>query len=184
MFAFCSPLIPEYHVGSWCMVTVSDGDGRRHSLDVQAESSYDAAHLYLHAAKSNPASALPVPGEGYGGRGRDRRQGSGRVTRHAGTETRAAPFLIDPKGYRNRTNAALQTPQSLADHFDALSAIHRSGCPAGRIVRPEERRSRLLAKPLGHTPVTGLRGPASAIRLGERRRHSSRWSNDLKRPTR
>jgi hypothetical protein len=42
-------------------VTVLDGDGRRHSLDVMAASSYDAAHLYLHAAKSNPASALPVP---------------------------------------------------------------------------------------------------------------------------
>ena len=41
--------------------TVTDGDGRRHSLDVLADSSYDAAHLYLHAAKSNPSSALPVP---------------------------------------------------------------------------------------------------------------------------
>jgi hypothetical protein len=50
-----------FWMARWCTVTVTDGDGRRHSLDVLADSSYDAAHLYLHAAKSNPSSALPVP---------------------------------------------------------------------------------------------------------------------------
>jgi hypothetical protein len=31
-------------VGKWCTVTVVTPDGRRHSIDVNAESSYDAAH--------------------------------------------------------------------------------------------------------------------------------------------
>jgi hypothetical protein len=34
-------------VAKWCTLTTTDGDGKRYSLDVQAESSYDAAHLYL-----------------------------------------------------------------------------------------------------------------------------------------
>ena len=29
----------------WCTVTVTDQDGRRHSIDVQATSTFDAAHL-------------------------------------------------------------------------------------------------------------------------------------------
>jgi len=48
-------------VAEWTTVTVIDPDGRRHSLDVLAESLYDAAHLYVHTSKSNPASGLPVP---------------------------------------------------------------------------------------------------------------------------
>ena len=46
-------------VARWCTVTVTDRDGRRHSTDVLAESSYDAAHLYLAAAKSREAAMLP-----------------------------------------------------------------------------------------------------------------------------
>ena len=34
-------------MGKWCTVTVTDGEGKRYSVDVNAESSYDAAHLYL-----------------------------------------------------------------------------------------------------------------------------------------
>jgi hypothetical protein len=48
-------------VAEWTTVTVIDPDGRKHSLDVAADSLYDATHLFLHAAKSNPDSGLPVP---------------------------------------------------------------------------------------------------------------------------
>ena len=44
----------------WCTVTVTDEQGRRHSLDVQACSTFDAAHLYVVRAKSHPAE-LPIP---------------------------------------------------------------------------------------------------------------------------
>ena len=45
----------------WCTVTVIDSEGRRHSLDLLASSTYDAAHLYVTHAKSGNAPALPVP---------------------------------------------------------------------------------------------------------------------------
>jgi hypothetical protein len=48
-------------VAKWCTVTVTDPDGRRHSLDVQATSSYDAAHLYVVEAKKERAVGLPKP---------------------------------------------------------------------------------------------------------------------------
>jgi hypothetical protein len=48
-------------MGKWCTVTCTDGDGKRYSLDVRAESSYDAAHLYLTHVRSNPGSGLPIP---------------------------------------------------------------------------------------------------------------------------
>jgi hypothetical protein len=44
----------------WCTVTVTDANGRRHSLDLVAGSTFDAAHLYLTKAKTEPG-ALPVP---------------------------------------------------------------------------------------------------------------------------
>lgn len=44
----------------WCTVTVTDADGRRHSLDVVAVSTYDAAHLYLTHARTQPLARLPV----------------------------------------------------------------------------------------------------------------------------
>lgn len=48
-------------VAKWCTVTVTDSKGKRHSIDVRAESSFDAAHLYLTTAKSQPPSVVPDP---------------------------------------------------------------------------------------------------------------------------
>jgi hypothetical protein len=45
----------------WVTVTVTDTSGKRHSLDVQATSTYDAAHLFLTHAKEHPAAGLPIP---------------------------------------------------------------------------------------------------------------------------
>ena len=42
-------------------MTVIDADGRRHSLDVRASSTYDAAHLYVTHAKAQKQAQLPVP---------------------------------------------------------------------------------------------------------------------------
>jgi hypothetical protein len=61
MFAFSSPLVYNGLVASWCTVTVVDPDGRRHSLDVLADSSYDAAHIFLTHAKEHRRSGLPIP---------------------------------------------------------------------------------------------------------------------------
>jgi len=48
-------------VSRWCTVTVTDPDGRRHSLDVLADSTYDAAHLFVAEAKRERAVGLPKP---------------------------------------------------------------------------------------------------------------------------
>jgi hypothetical protein len=48
-------------MGKWCTVTVMDGGGQLHSLDVNADSSYDAAHLYLTHVRGNPGCGLPIP---------------------------------------------------------------------------------------------------------------------------
>jgi hypothetical protein len=45
----------------WCTVTVTDQGGRRHSVDVQATSTFDAAHLYVVEAKKERAVGLPKP---------------------------------------------------------------------------------------------------------------------------
>jgi hypothetical protein len=45
----------------WCTVTVVDADGRRHSLDLQAASSFDAAHIYICHVKEHPERGLPRP---------------------------------------------------------------------------------------------------------------------------
>ena len=42
-------------------MTVTDPDGRRHSIDVRADSSYDAAHLFVVEAKEKRAVGLPKP---------------------------------------------------------------------------------------------------------------------------
>ena len=42
-------------------MTVTDPDGRRHSLDVLADSTYDAAHLFVVEAKKERAVGLPKP---------------------------------------------------------------------------------------------------------------------------
>jgi hypothetical protein len=62
VFALASPLrynspMPE----RWCTVSVTDAQGRRHSIDVLASSTYDAAHLYVTHAKNQPLGQLPVP---------------------------------------------------------------------------------------------------------------------------
>ena len=46
-------------VARWCTVTVTDPDGRRHSLDLQATSTFDAAHLYVTEAKKDRAVGFP-----------------------------------------------------------------------------------------------------------------------------
>src|SRR4029077_8834872 len=57
MFALSSPTIKV--MGRWCTVTVTDEKGQRHSLDIQAESTFDAAHIYVSTAKSQAAAMLP-----------------------------------------------------------------------------------------------------------------------------
>ena len=46
-------------MAKWCTVTVTDSDGRRHSVDVQATSTFDAAHLYVTEAKKERAVGFP-----------------------------------------------------------------------------------------------------------------------------
>ncbi len=48
-------------MGKWCTVTVMDGEGKRYSVDVNAESSYDAAHLYVTHVRTNPSCGFPIP---------------------------------------------------------------------------------------------------------------------------
>jgi hypothetical protein len=48
-------------MGKWCTVTVTDGEGKRYSVDVNADSSYDAAHLYLTHVRNNPSCGIPIP---------------------------------------------------------------------------------------------------------------------------
>lgn len=48
-------------MGKWCTVTVTDSEGKRYSLDVNADSSYDAAHLYLTHVRNNPSCGFPIP---------------------------------------------------------------------------------------------------------------------------
>src|SRR5215813_15346764 len=46
----------------WATVTVTDSTGKRYSLDVHAESTYDAAHLFLTQAKEHVIrEPLPIP---------------------------------------------------------------------------------------------------------------------------
>ena len=44
---------------SWCTVTVTDAEGRRRSVDLRADSSFDAAHLYVCRAKESPHDRFP-----------------------------------------------------------------------------------------------------------------------------
>ena len=60
-------------MGKWCTVTVTDGGGQRHSLDVNADSSYDAALLYLTHVRGNPGCGLPFPTSSTPFEGRHRR---------------------------------------------------------------------------------------------------------------
>jgi hypothetical protein len=46
---------------SWCTVTVIEESGRRHSLDVLASSTFDAAHIFVTHAKADPRNGIPRP---------------------------------------------------------------------------------------------------------------------------
>jgi hypothetical protein len=62
---FLSHLCYAVPVANWATVTVIDKHGVRHSIDVKAESTYDAAHLYLchvkNAHAALPPTAPPIP---------------------------------------------------------------------------------------------------------------------------
>jgi hypothetical protein len=62
LFAFFATI---FCMARWCTVCVVVSDGRRHSLDIQADSTYDAAHIYVARAKTEAASTmfprLPIP---------------------------------------------------------------------------------------------------------------------------
>jgi hypothetical protein len=49
-----------FDVGKWCTVTVTDREGRRYSVDVNAGSSYDAAHLYRTDVRGMLFSQRPM----------------------------------------------------------------------------------------------------------------------------
>jgi hypothetical protein len=62
VFVFSSPIsytgqVPE----EWCTVTVTDAEGRRHSVDLLAASTYDAAHIFVTHAKTQQGAGLPRP---------------------------------------------------------------------------------------------------------------------------
>jgi len=48
-------------MGKWCTVTTFDGDGKRYSLDVLANSAFDAAHLYVTHVLGKPECGYPIP---------------------------------------------------------------------------------------------------------------------------
>jgi hypothetical protein len=52
-------------VPKWATVTVIEPDGRRYSINVQADSSYDAAHQFVVKAKTQRVGVstidLPIP---------------------------------------------------------------------------------------------------------------------------
>ena len=43
----------------WCTVTMIEESGRRHSVDVLASSTFDAAHIFLTHAKAYPRNGIP-----------------------------------------------------------------------------------------------------------------------------
>jgi hypothetical protein len=49
--------VPE----KWRTMTVTDDQSRRPSLDVQAPSTFDTAHIYLCNLKEHPEKGLPRP---------------------------------------------------------------------------------------------------------------------------
>jgi hypothetical protein len=59
VFAYFDILVPGMN---WATVTVTDSTGKRYSLEVEAESTYDAAHLFLTKAKEHVVrEPLPIP---------------------------------------------------------------------------------------------------------------------------
>lgn len=62
IFVFYSPISAILCSVNWATVTVTDIAGKRYSLDVEAESTYDAAHLFLTKAKEHVIrEPLPIP---------------------------------------------------------------------------------------------------------------------------
>jgi hypothetical protein len=47
-------------VSKWCTITLTDAKGERHSLDVLAQSNYDAAHLFVTFCKGPACSDAPL----------------------------------------------------------------------------------------------------------------------------
>jgi hypothetical protein len=45
----------------WCTVTMIEESGRRHSVDVLASSTFDAAHIFVTHAKADPRNGIPRP---------------------------------------------------------------------------------------------------------------------------
>jgi hypothetical protein len=43
----------------WCTVTVIEESGRRHSVEVLASSTFDAAHIFITHAKADPRNGIP-----------------------------------------------------------------------------------------------------------------------------
>src|SRR5438270_12065696 len=79
----------------WCTVTVTDQDGRRHSVDVQATSTFDAAHLFVVEAKKERAVGLPKPTLATVFEVVTSRQGIPRRRRCATTMDRRAPTNME-----------------------------------------------------------------------------------------
>jgi hypothetical protein len=48
-------------MGRWCIVTITDGEGKRFSLDVNADSSCDAPHRFVTHVRNNPSRGFPIP---------------------------------------------------------------------------------------------------------------------------
>jgi hypothetical protein len=46
---------------NWATVKVTDGTGKRYSLDVEADSTYDTAHLLTRAKEHVIREPLPIP---------------------------------------------------------------------------------------------------------------------------
>jgi hypothetical protein len=48
-------------MSKWCTVTIADGEGKRYSVDVKADSSRDAPHLFVTHVRNNPTCGIPIP---------------------------------------------------------------------------------------------------------------------------
>jgi hypothetical protein len=58
-FLFANQIILFFMGERWCTVTVIEESGRRHSVDVLASSTFDAAHIFVTHAKADPRNGIP-----------------------------------------------------------------------------------------------------------------------------
>jgi hypothetical protein len=58
---FIRPCFILHRMNRWATVTMIEDDGRRYSVDVLAASTFDAAHLFVTHAKSDPRNGIPKP---------------------------------------------------------------------------------------------------------------------------